>query len=92
MAFGASLDEATGRAANRTAELYINLADNAEQLDPLAFAPVGRIVKGMESTVARLYSGYGEMQGESRAAPSLQSLLRYRSVTFGTAMQAVWWY
>ena len=71
VAFGASLDAATGRAANRTAELYINLADNAEQLDPLAFAPVGRIVNGMESTVARLYSGYGEMQGESRAAPSL---------------------
>jgi peptidyl-prolyl cis-trans isomerase A (cyclophilin A) len=42
----------------RTHQLFINLVDNAN-LDGMGFAPMGRVVKGMEA-VDSLYSGYGE--------------------------------
>jgi cyclophilin family peptidyl-prolyl cis-trans isomerase len=42
----------------RTHQLFINLADNA-RLDPMGFAPMGRVVDGM-ATVDSLYNGYGE--------------------------------
>jgi homoserine O-acetyltransferase len=45
----------------RTTQLYINLKDN-RQNDPEGFAPIGRVVEGME-VVDRLYSGYGEASG-----------------------------
>jgi homoserine O-acetyltransferase len=43
---------------SRTTQLFINLGDNS-QLDPQAFAPIGKIVEGM-SVVDALYSGYGD--------------------------------
>ena len=42
----------------RTHQLFINLADNA-RLDPLGFAPFGRVIQGMD-VVDSLYSGYGD--------------------------------
>lgn len=45
----------------RTTQLYINLSDNA-RLDAEGFAPIGRVVEGIE-IVDRLYSGYGEDAG-----------------------------
>jgi peptidyl-prolyl cis-trans isomerase A (cyclophilin A) len=42
----------------RTTQLFINTADNA-RLDAMGFAPVGRVVSGMEA-VDSLYSEYGE--------------------------------
>lgn len=45
----------------RATQLYVNLADN-QRLDALGFAPVGRVVAGME-VVDRLYGGYGESAG-----------------------------
>jgi len=45
----------------RSTQIYINLADNA-RLDAQGFAPIGRIVSGMD-VVARLYAGYGEGAG-----------------------------
>ena len=45
----------------RTTQLYINLADNTH-LDAQGFAPLGRVVEGME-VVDGLYAGYDEGAG-----------------------------
>lgn len=45
----------------RTTQLFINLADNTA-LDAQGFAPVGRVVEGME-VVDSLYAGYDEGAG-----------------------------
>ncbi len=45
----------------RTTQLYINLKDNDQQ-DAQGFAPIGRVVQGME-VLHDLYSGYGDTSG-----------------------------
>ncbi|HSB10379.1 MAG TPA: peptidylprolyl isomerase [Blastocatellia bacterium] len=45
----------------RTTQLYINLTDNS-RLDADGFAPIAKVIAGME-IVDRLYSGYGEDAG-----------------------------
>lgn len=45
----------------RTTQIYINLADNS-RLDAEGFAPLGRVVEGMD-VVDRLYAGYDETAG-----------------------------
>ena len=45
----------------RTTQLFINLPDNS-RLDREGFAPIGRVIEGME-IVDQLYSGYGEDAG-----------------------------
>ncbi|TVP57251.1 MAG: peptidylprolyl isomerase [Gemmatimonadales bacterium] len=49
---------ATGGPDTRTVQLFINRVDN-ERLDPMGFAPFGRVTGGMDS-VDRIYDGYGE--------------------------------
>mgnify|MGYP002778078923 FL=1 len=49
---------ATAGANTRTTQLFINLVNNF-RLDRLGFAPLGRVVDGME-VVDSLYAGYGE--------------------------------
>jgi peptidyl-prolyl cis-trans isomerase A (cyclophilin A) len=50
---------AQARPTDRTTNLFVNLRDNAN-LDPMGFAPIGRVVQGME-VVDSLYSGYGDI-------------------------------
>ena len=45
----------------RTTQLFISLVDNS-RIDVQGFAPIGRVVSGME-VVDRLYGGYGETAG-----------------------------
>ncbi len=45
----------------RTTQLYINYGDNA-RLDAEGFAPIGRVVEGMD-VVDQLYAGYDEEAG-----------------------------
>src|SRR5947209_441643 len=45
----------------RATQLYINLRDNP-QLDAQGFAPVGRVITGLE-VLDKLYAGYGEGAG-----------------------------
>lgn len=43
---------------SRTTQLFINYGNNS-RLDPSGFAPIGKVISGME-VVDHLYSGYGE--------------------------------
>jgi peptidyl-prolyl cis-trans isomerase A (cyclophilin A) len=57
----------------RTVQVFINHADNT-RLDPLGFAPFGRVTGGMD-VVDNLYSGYGEgaPQGEGPLQDRIQA-------------------
>ena len=46
----------------RSTQVYINMVDNV-RLDSVGFAPFGRVVRGMDSVVDSIYSGYGENSG-----------------------------
>jgi cyclophilin family peptidyl-prolyl cis-trans isomerase len=45
----------------RTTQLFVSLVDNS-RLDAQGFAPIGRVVSGMD-VVDRIYGGYGESAG-----------------------------
>jgi peptidyl-prolyl cis-trans isomerase A (cyclophilin A) len=57
---------------NRTTQMFINFGDNSN-LDPMGFAPIGKVVEGME-IVDGLYSGYGE--GAPRGRGPAQDLIQ----------------
>src|SRR6202046_4806101 len=50
---------ATGAPNSRSTQLFINLHDNSQSLNPQGFAPLGQVVSGMD-VVDDLYAGYGE--------------------------------
>jgi peptidyl-prolyl cis-trans isomerase A (cyclophilin A) len=54
-----TISYAQHKPTDRTTNLFINLNDNPK-LDSLGFAPIGRVVQGME-VADSLYSRYGEM-------------------------------
>jgi peptidyl-prolyl cis-trans isomerase A (cyclophilin A) len=51
---------ATSMPNSRSTQLFINLRDNSPSLDPLRFAPVGKVISGMD-VVDQIYAGYGDM-------------------------------
>ncbi len=63
---------ATAGPDTRTAQLFINLADNT-RLDEMGFAPIGRVAEGMD-VVDRLHGGYGE--GAPRGRGPLQDRIQ----------------
>jgi peptidyl-prolyl cis-trans isomerase A (cyclophilin A) len=76
----------------RTTQVFINLGNNAANLDHLGFAPFGKVTTGM-AVVQKLYGGYGEqvtnLQGNIAAQgnaflekrfPKLDSVIRARIV------------
>lgn len=46
----------------RTTQVFINLRDNSATHDVEPFAPIGKVIEGMD-VADRLYSGYGETSG-----------------------------
>lgn len=87
-----TLTFADGGPNTRTTQLFINLANNAANLDGQGFAPFGKVTKGM-TVVEKLYGGYGEApsnaqpqiasQGNAflkKKFPKLDSILRARLV------------
>ncbi len=59
--------------ATRTTQLYISLVDNT-RLDTQGFAPLGRVVEGMD-VVDSLYGGYGETSGGGLRAGRQQAAI-----------------
>lgn len=51
---------ATGMPNSRSTQLFFNLKDNGPTLDPQHFAPIGKVITGMD-VVESFYTGYGEM-------------------------------
>ena len=54
-----SVTFATAGPNTRTTQLFINLNDHNTQLDSKGFAPIGKVVSGMD-VVEKLYDGYAE--------------------------------
>jgi peptidyl-prolyl cis-trans isomerase A (cyclophilin A) len=50
---------ATAGKNTRTTQLFINLGDNSESLNPQGFAPFGKVTQGL-NIVQKLYGGYGD--------------------------------
>jgi peptidyl-prolyl cis-trans isomerase A (cyclophilin A) len=59
---------ATSEPNSRSTQLFINYGNNA-RLDGLGFAPLGKVVRGMD-VVDGLYSGYGERPDQGRIGES----------------------
>jgi peptidyl-prolyl cis-trans isomerase A (cyclophilin A) len=51
---------ASGQPNSRSTQLFINLHDNSQSLNPQGFAPLGQVIQGMD-VVDDLFAGYGEM-------------------------------
>jgi peptidyl-prolyl cis-trans isomerase A (cyclophilin A) len=70
---GAITFAATSEPNSRSTQLFINYGNNT-RLDRLGFAPLGKVLSGME-VVDRIYSGYGENPDQDRIAAAGKSYL-----------------
>ena len=60
---------------SRTAQIFINLGNNTESLDPQGFSPIGMVVKGMD-IVDNLFSGYGQTPDQNLITQSGNAYLQ----------------
>lgn len=67
---------------SRTTQLFINYTDGNTRLDPMGFAPFGKVIEGME-VVDALYAGYGE--GGPRGRGPLQNRIQDEGNAYLTA-------
>jgi cyclophilin family peptidyl-prolyl cis-trans isomerase len=65
---------ATGSPNSRSTHLFINLANNA-RLDAMGFAPIGKVIKGMNA-VENIYSAYGEQPDQDKIAAQGNAYLK----------------
>jgi peptidyl-prolyl cis-trans isomerase A (cyclophilin A) len=85
-----ALTFATAGPNTRTTQLFINYGDNT-RLDGMGFAPLGRVVEGMD-VVDHIYAGYGERpaqglieaQGNAYLTAQFPRLDSIRHATIGT--------
>mmetsp|Transcript_9083 Transcript_9083/g.14780 ORF Transcript_9083/g.14780 Transcript_9083/m.14780 type:complete len:296 (-) Transcript_9083:348-1235(-) len=68
-----STDHCTQAFAN---EIFINLDDNTELLNPIDFSPVGYVMEESRQVVKRIYNGYGEV-AELCMPPSPRPFCRF---------------
>jgi peptidyl-prolyl cis-trans isomerase A (cyclophilin A) len=59
---------ATGMPNSRTTQLFFNLKDNSESLDSRGFAPIGKVITGLD-VVESFYTGYGQTKAEGGEGP-----------------------
>jgi peptidyl-prolyl cis-trans isomerase A (cyclophilin A) len=52
----------------RTTQLFFNLKDNSDSLDATGFAPIGKVITGLD-IVESLYGGYGDMPSQGGHGP-----------------------
>lgn len=64
-----SVTYAMGGPNTRSNQLFINFGDNSSQLDGMGFAPIGKVISGMD-VVNNLYSGYGEIADLGGTGPN----------------------
>lgn len=69
-----TLSFAQFKPTDRTTNVFINLRDN-QNLDTLGFAPIGRVVQGMEAADS-LFSNYGELPISDPPLGDVQRLYR----------------
>jgi cyclophilin family peptidyl-prolyl cis-trans isomerase len=60
---------------SRANQFFINLVDNADKLDTRGFAPIGKVVEGMD-VVDKLNTEYGEQVNQMRLASKGNAYLR----------------
>jgi peptidyl-prolyl cis-trans isomerase A (cyclophilin A) len=65
---------ATSQPNTRSTHLFINLGDNS-RLDAMGFAPIGRVVSGMQA-VDNIYPGYGEAPNQAMMAEQGNAYLK----------------
>ena len=75
----------TGMPNSRSVQFFINYGNNAN-LDRMGFTPIGKVLTGMESTVDKINTEYGEVD-YMRAEDARQAINRAKWIMFEYVMK-----